>query len=56
MLVHTPEFLAQGGAVMYPYKHEYAIIDAERKLYSSKRQRWTRQTATHGSRRPAGDG
>lgn len=37
MLVNTQEFLAQGGmnAVMYPYKHEYAIIDAERKLYAN---------------------
>lgn len=37
MLVNTREFLAQGGmgTVMYPYKHEYAIIDAERKLYAS---------------------
>lgn len=37
MLVNTREFIAQGGmnAVMYPYKHEYAIIDAERKLYAS---------------------
>ena len=37
MLVKTQEFLAQGGmnAVMYPYKHEYAIIDAERKLYTN---------------------
>ena len=36
MLVKTQEFIAQGGmnSVMYPYKHEYAIIDAERKLYS----------------------
>lgn len=37
MLVKTREFLAQGGmnSVMYPYRHEYAIIDAERKLYAS---------------------
>jgi hypothetical protein len=37
MLVNTGEFLAQGGmsSVLYPYKHEYAVIDAERKLYAS---------------------
>ena len=36
MLVKSEEFIAQGGMnnVLYPYKHEYAIIDAERKLYS----------------------
>lgn len=41
MLVNTQEFLAQGGmnAVMYPYKHEYAIIDAERKLYATMSSR-----------------
>jgi hypothetical protein len=41
MLVRTDEFIAQGGmnAVLYPYKHEYAIIDAERKLYASMSQR-----------------
>ena len=41
MLVNTHEFLAQGGmnTVMYPYKHEYAIIDAERKLYASMSHR-----------------
>lgn len=41
MLVNTREFIAQGGmnTVMYPYKHEYAIIDAERKLYASMSQR-----------------
>lgn len=41
MLVKTQEFLAQGGmnAVMYPYKHEYAIIDAERKLYATMSSR-----------------
>lgn len=41
MLVRTDEFLAQGGmnAVMYPYKHEYAIIDAERKLYANMSSR-----------------
>lgn len=37
MLVNTSEFIAQGGMsqVMYPYKHEYAIIEAERKLYAN---------------------
>lgn len=41
MLVNTREFIAQGGmnTVMYPYKHEYAIIDAERKLYASMSSR-----------------
>lgn len=41
MLVHTREFIAQGGMsmVLYPYKHEYVIIDAERKLYASMTQR-----------------
>lgn len=41
MLVHTREFIAQGGmsAVLYPYKHEYATIDAERKLYARMTQR-----------------
>lgn len=41
MLVNTREFIAQGGmnTVMYPYKHEYAIIDAERKLYASMSKR-----------------
>jgi hypothetical protein len=41
MLVNTSEFIAQGGMghVMYPYKHEYAVIDAERKLYASMSQR-----------------
>ena len=36
MLVESEEFIAQGGMnnVIYPYKHEYAVIDAERKLYS----------------------
>lgn len=35
MLVNTEEFIAQGGMnnLMYPYKHEYAVIDEERKLY-----------------------
>lgn len=37
MLVKGEEFIAQGGMnnVIYPYKHEYAVIDAERKLYAS---------------------
>lgn len=37
MLVKSEEFVAQGGMnnVMYPYKHEYSIIDAERELYAS---------------------
>lgn len=37
MLVKADEFIAQGGMnnVMYPYKHEYAVIDAERELYAS---------------------
>jgi hypothetical protein len=41
MLVNTKEFIAQGGmsAVLYPYKHEYAIIEAERKLYASMSRR-----------------
>lgn len=41
MLVNTREFIAQGGmnSVMYPYKHEYAVIDAERKLYASMSRR-----------------
>ncbi len=36
MLVNGEEFIAQGGMnnVLYPYKHEYAVIDAERKLYA----------------------
>ena len=36
MLVNSEEFIAQGGMnnVVYPYKHEYAIIDAERHLYA----------------------
>jgi len=35
MLNNTEEFIAQGGMnnVMYPYKHEYTIIKAERELY-----------------------
>ena len=41
MLVNTREFLAQGGmnTVLYPYKHEYAIIEAERELYASMSRR-----------------
>lgn len=41
MLIKTSEFIAQGGMnnVMYPYKHEYAIIEAERKLYASMSRR-----------------
>ena len=41
MLVNTREFIAQGGmsSVMYPYQHEYAVIDAERKLYASMSRR-----------------
>ena len=37
MLVNSEEFIAQGGMnnVIYPYKHEYAVIDAERKLYAN---------------------
>lgn len=37
MLVNCKEFIAQGGMnnVMYPYIHEYAVIDSERKLYSN---------------------
>lgn len=37
MLVKGEEFIAQGGMnnVIYPYKHEYAVIDAERELYAS---------------------
>lgn len=36
MLVKSEEFIAQGGMnnVMYPYKHEYAVIDKERELYA----------------------
>lgn len=41
MLVNTQEFLSQGGMgnVMYPYKHEYSVIDAERHLYASMSRR-----------------
>lgn len=37
MLVKSEEFITQGGMnnVLYPYKHEYAVIDAERELYAS---------------------
>lgn len=40
MLVKSEEFISQGGMnnVMYPYKHEYAVIDAERELYASMSQ------------------
>lgn len=40
MLVKSEEFIAQGGMnnVVYPYKHEYSIIDAERELYASMSQ------------------
>ena len=36
MLVKSDEFISQGGMnnVMYPYKHEYAVIGAERQLYA----------------------
>lgn len=36
MLDDSGEFIAQGGmtTVMYPYAHEYSIIDAERELYA----------------------
>ena len=37
MFIDTAKFMRQGGmnSVMYPFQHEYAIIDAERKLYAS---------------------
>jgi hypothetical protein len=37
MLVTSGDFLAQGGMnnVVYPYQHEYAVLDSERKLYAS---------------------
>ena len=37
MLVKSEEFIAQGGMnnVIYPYKHEYAVIEQERELYSN---------------------
>ncbi len=36
MLVNGEEFIAQGGMnnVLYPYKHEYAVIGKERQLYA----------------------
>ena len=36
MLVKTDQFIAQGGmnSVMYPYQHEYSVIESERKLYA----------------------
>ena len=36
MLVNGEEFIAQGGMnnVVYPYEHEYTVIDAERSLYA----------------------
>jgi hypothetical protein len=41
MLVNTELFLAQGGmgGVMYPYTHEYSVIDAERQLYAKMSRR-----------------
>ena len=43
MLKNTEEFLSQGGMnnVIYPYKHEYSVIDAERHLYASMSKRDT---------------
>lgn len=40
MLVKSEEFLQQGGMnnVVYPYQHEYRIIDAERNLYAAMSQ------------------
>jgi len=37
MLVKSDEFIAQGGLnnMIYPYKHEYSVIDSERKLYAT---------------------
>ena len=37
MFIDTAKFITEGGmnSVMYPFQHEYAIIDAERKLYAS---------------------
>jgi len=37
MLIDSEKFIEQGGmnTAMYPYAHEYAILDAERKLYAS---------------------
>jgi len=41
MLVDTSQFIAQGGMnnVLYPYRNEYAVIDAERKLYAEMSNR-----------------
>lgn len=41
MLMNSDEFIAQGGMsdIMYPFRHEYAVIDAERKLYASMSKR-----------------
>jgi hypothetical protein len=41
MLVDTAQFIDEGGMnnVLYPYEHEYAVIDAERKLYASMSRR-----------------
>lgn len=41
MLMNSDEFIAQGGmsSVMYPFRHEYAVIDAERELYASMSNR-----------------
>lgn len=43
MLVNSNEFIAQGGMnpFMYPYRHEYTIIDTERKLYAAMSKRDT---------------
>lgn len=40
MLINTEQFITQGGMsnVMYPYKHEYAVIESERKLYAMMTQ------------------
>ena len=36
MLVKSEEFISQGGMnnVLYPYQHEYQVIDKERALYA----------------------
>lgn len=41
MLVETENFISQGGmnSVIYPYKHEYAVIKSERGLYASMSKR-----------------
>ncbi|MCI0506528.1 MAG: hypothetical protein L0Z73_10515 [Gammaproteobacteria bacterium] len=41
MLINTEQFIAQGGMsnVMYPFTHEYAVIETERKLYASMSKR-----------------